>query len=128
MARGVCQEILFAHCAMRTLQYSSNIQIYELVEEIMINLFDPMHPGEFIREMYLSDELNETELAKHLNVSPSTLNRILNGKSSVSCEMALRLEKVLGVLANTWLDMQNQCDLFRLKKESKDKFNDLVPV
>lgn len=69
------------------------------------------HPGEFIRDVYLSDKLNCTELAKNLNVSPSTLNRILNGKSSISCEMALRLEKVLKVSAETWLNMQNQYDL-----------------
>lgn len=81
----------------------------------MIKLYSPMHPGEFIRDSFLSDALNATTLAKHLNVSPSTLNRILNRKSSVSCEMALRLERVLGVSADTWLDMQNKYDLSGLK-------------
>lgn len=81
----------------------------------MITLYSPVHPGEFIKDLFISDELNATNLATHLNVSPSTLNRVLNAKSSVSCEMALRLEKVLGLDAETWLEMQNQYDLFHLK-------------
>ncbi|ENN8379038.1 MULTISPECIES: HigA family addiction module antitoxin [unclassified Providencia] len=94
----------------------------------MINLYSPMHPGEFIRDSFLSDELNATTLAKHLKVSPSTLNRVLNTKSAVSCEMALRLERVLGLDADTWLEMQNQYELFWLKPKLADEMDKLITI
>ena len=81
-----------------------------------VHLIEPSHPGEgSIKELFIDDKLTQTELAKHLNVSQSTLNRLLNGKSSVSCEMALRLEKVLGIDAIQWLNMQYNYNLSRLR-------------
>jgi addiction module HigA family antidote len=57
----------------------------------------PPHPGEFIREVYLEPfALSARQLATKLAVSPSTLNRLLNGQAGVSPEMALRLSKTLG--------------------------------
>jgi addiction module HigA family antidote len=51
-----------------------------------------------------------------LRVSPSTLNRILTGASSVSPEMALRLSKCLGRSAESWLAMQHGYDLWQARK------------
>jgi len=45
-------------------------------------------------------------------VSPSTLNRILKGNSSISSEMALRLSKSLGRSPESWLAMQSNYDLW----------------
>jgi addiction module HigA family antidote len=60
-------------------------------------MHNPPHPGEFIRSVYLEPfELSARTLAEKLAVSPSTLNRIITGKSGVSPEMALRLSKSLG--------------------------------
>ncbi|HEY2473373.1 MAG TPA: HigA family addiction module antitoxin, partial [Candidatus Cybelea sp.] len=71
-----------------------------MTREIMVPTHRrPSTPGEFIRE-YLSDEelnLNQGELAKRLGVSRGNLNAIVNGKRAVTPEMALRLERVLGV-------------------------------
>ena len=80
-------------------------------------MHNPPHPGEFITSVYLEPhEITGRELATNLDVSPSTLNRILTGKSGVSPEMALRLSKCLGRSAESWLDMQRNCDLWRAKK------------
>lgn len=77
----------------------------------------PPHPGEFIREVYLEPfGLTGRQLAANLGVSPSTLNRILNGSSSVSSAMALRLSKALGRSPESWLAMQNQFDLCQARK------------
>jgi addiction module HigA family antidote len=60
-------------------------------------MHDPPHPGEFIQEVYLEpNELSARELSSNLGVAPSTLNRILKGRSGISPEMALRLSKALG--------------------------------
>ena len=77
----------------------------------------PPHPGAFIREVYLEPfGLTERYLAVTLGVSPSRLNRILNGSSRISSEMALRLSKALGRSPESWLAMQDHFDLWQAKK------------
>lgn len=50
-------------------------------------------------------------LAEQLDVSPSTLNRVLKQQSGVSPEMALRLSKALGRTPQSWFAMQDDYDL-----------------
>jgi addiction module HigA family antidote len=76
-------------------------------------MHDPPHPGEFITEVYLEPfGISGRELAAQLDVSPSTLSRVLKGTSRVSPEMALRLSKALGRSAESWLEMQDARDLW----------------
>ena len=80
-------------------------------------MHDPPHPGEFITAVYLEpDGRSGRELAAKLCVAPSTLNRILTGRSSISPEMALRLSKCLGRTPESWLAMQQAHDLWRARK------------
>jgi addiction module HigA family antidote len=66
--------------------------------------------------MYLEPfELSTRVLAEKLAVSPSTLNRVITGKSGISPEMALRLSKALGRSAESWLAMQDAFDLWQTK-------------
>lgn len=51
-------------------------------------------------------------LAAQLDVSPSTLSRILRQQSGISAEMALRLSKALGRTPQSWLAMQDAHDLW----------------
>jgi len=83
-----------------------------------MSIYNPPHPGEFIREMYIApSNLSSRTVAESLGVSPSTLNRLLNGKSNISPEMALRLSKSLGRSPESWLIMQNHYDLWYTKKK-----------
>ena len=83
-------------------------------------MHNPPHPGEFIRSVYLEPfELSARALAVKLAVSPSTLNRVITGKSGISPEMALRLSKALGRSAESWLAMQNLYDLWQAKQYTK---------
>jgi addiction module HigA family antidote len=78
---------------------------------------NPPHPGEFIAQIYLEPNgVSGRELAARLDVSPSTLNRILTGAGSVSPEMALRLSKDLGRSPESWLAMQQHHDLWQARK------------
>jgi antitoxin HigA-1 len=80
-------------------------------------MHDPPHPGEFITAVYLEPNgISGRELAARFGVSPSTLNRILTARSSVSPEMALRLSKCLGRSAESWLAMQHSHDLWTARK------------
>ena len=83
-----------------------------------MSIHNPPHPGEFIREIYISPfEISVRKVADSLGVSPSTLNRLLNGDSNISPEMALRLSKVLGRTPESWLTMQDHYDLWHVKKK-----------
>jgi addiction module HigA family antidote len=80
-------------------------------------MYNPPHPGEFIREVYLDPfEMTGRQLAIKLDVSPSTLNRILKGSSGISSEMALRLSKALGRAPESWMAMQNNYELWKARQ------------
>ncbi len=80
-------------------------------------MYNPPHPGEFIREVYLEPfNLSLRMVAARLQVSTSTLSRLVNGQSNISSEMALRLSKTLGRSPESWLLMQNNYDLWQAQK------------
>ena len=81
-------------------------------------MYNPPHPGEFIKEVYLDElEITEKEVAQKLKVAPSTLNRLIKGKTSLTPEMALRLSITLGRTPESWLSMQDNYSLWMAKKE-----------
>lgn len=82
-----------------------------------MTMYNPPHPGEFIREVYLEPfAITGRQLSEKLGVSPSTLNRVLKGNSGVSSEMALRLSKSLGRSPESWLAMQDNFNLWQARK------------
>lgn len=81
----------------------------------MSTMFDPPHPGELLKDLWLDPlELSITDAAMRLKVSRKTLSEIVNGKASISSEMALRLEMAFGKSAESWLGHQSAYDLWRL--------------
>jgi antitoxin HigA-1 len=95
-----------------------------MAREIMVPTHRrPSNPGDFIRE-YLTDEelnLNQGDLAKRLGVSRVNLNAIVNGKRAVTPEMAMRLERVLGVSMQTWLNLQAAVEIYDALHSPKAK-------
>jgi addiction module HigA family antidote len=81
----------------------------------MLRMHNPPHPGGIIKE-WLGD-MEVTEAARRLGVSRPTLSKLLNGSSSVSPEMALRLEAALGTSPEMWLGLQAQYDLWIKSQE-----------
>jgi antitoxin HigA-1 len=83
-------------------------------------MHNPPHPGEFIAEVYLDpNNLSGRELATKLDVAAFTLNRILQGTSGISPEMALRLSKALGRSPESWLALQYNYDLWQARQHVK---------
>ena len=92
-----------------------------------MSMHNTPHPGEFILATYMEPfDVSCRTLAKHLDVAPSTLNRILKGQSGISPEMALRLSTVLGRSPESWLAMQDNYDLAVAKKQIN--FIQLLPL
>jgi len=82
-----------------------------------MTMHNPPHPGEFIKEVYLSPfDISSRKVTEKLKVSPSTFNRLIKGENNVSPEMALRLSKTLGRSPESWLSMQGAYNLWHAKK------------
>ena len=85
---------------------------------MIIQQHNPMHPGEFIKRVYLDPfKVGSNELARKLQVSPGLISRLLNGKTDLSPAMALKLSKVLGRSPESWLLMQDNFDLWQARQE-----------
>ena len=78
----------------------------------------PPHPGRSILNTCLEPlGLSVTEGAKLLGVTRQALNNVINGKSGISPEMAIRLTKAFGSTPETWLKMQLVYDLAEARKQ-----------
>lgn len=83
-----------------------------------IQQYKPMHPGEFIKRVYLIPfNIASNELARKLQVSPGLISRLINGKTDISPAMALKLSKVLGRSPESWLLMQDNYDLWLARQK-----------
>lgn len=92
----------------------------------MSAMYNPPHPGEIIKEDVLEAEnLSVTEAARQLGISRVTLSRLVNGKTGVSVDMALRLSQWLGTTPELWLRMQDACDLWQTGKTNPPKVKPL---
>lgn len=76
----------------------------------------PSHPGDFIRTEVIEDlGLSVTNAAEILGVRRATLSDLLNGRASLSPEMALRIEKAFTVSMDMLLRMQAGYDAARMR-------------
>lgn len=84
-----------------------------------MQMFDPPHPGELIREDCLRAlGLSVTAAARWLGVSRQSLSELINGRNGVSADMAIRLEKAGWSTAETWLRMQVSHDLWQARQHA----------
>jgi antitoxin HigA-1 len=87
----------------------------------------PVHPGELLREDVLpAVGRPKTEIARLLGISRQTLYDIINEKQPVTPMMALRLAKMFGGSAESWLNMQRNYDLKLAERELGDAL-DKIP-
>lgn len=77
------------------------------------------HPGTEVRNKCIAkNDLSVTEAARILHVDRRTLSNLLNGRSGVSAEMAVRLEKVFGTPAKDWMHRQLDYDYAQVMKRA----------
>ena len=84
---------------------------------------NPPHPGDLIRsEIIEALDLSISKAASLLKVRRATLSDLLNGKSALTPEMALRIEKAFGPEMDHLLRMQVAYDVARMRRQS-DRIN-----
>lgn len=78
---------------------------------------NPPHPGLSVRHDCIEPlDLTITAAAEILGVRRQTLNNLVNGKSGISADMAIRLDKAFGGGAETWLRLQMAYDLAQARR------------
>ena len=86
-----------------------------------MNMHNPPHPGEILRTLCIEPlGLSVTQAAQALGFSRKTLSSILNGKSGIGPEMAIRLSIAFDTSAESWLTQQVQYDLWQAEKHRKE--------
>jgi len=78
----------------------------------------PTTPGEILQEEFLSAMgMTQKQLASHLGCDIKVINRIVNGRSSVSAEMAIKLGAAFRTSPEFWLNAQKAVDLHRAAEQ-----------
>ncbi len=96
--------------------------------EIAMRMKMPAHPGQLIKNELAEMALPVAVAAQALGITRQQLYNVINGKSSITPEMAVRLEKGIGSTADTWLRMQATYDLAQIHlRSSSIKVKKLVP-
>ena len=79
---------------------------------------NPPHPGKFVLEECLEPlGLSITEAAAGLDITRTSLSRLIHGHTGISTEMAVRLSKAFGGSAESWLRQQMNYDLAQIQKK-----------
>ncbi|OGI00010.1 MAG: addiction module antidote protein, HigA family [Candidatus Melainabacteria bacterium GWF2_37_15] len=86
-----------------------------------MQMFDPPHPGEILKEMYLKPlNISVTAFAENIGVRRATVSSLINKKSSITPMMAVRLGKALKTTPDLWLGLQMEYDLWQIKQETRN--------
>src|SRR4051812_2887285 len=80
----------------------------------------PTHPGQMLNEEFLVPlGLTQRDVARRLKISYPRLNELIHGRRGMTPDTALRLERLLGVEAQFWLNLQLAFDLYQARRAAK---------
>ena len=92
-----------------------------IIEALFMLMHNPPHPGEVIKELCIEPlGISVTDAAKALGVSRKTLSSIINRKSGISPEMAVRLSIAFNTSSESWLNQQTQYDLWEAEQHRSE--------
>lgn len=85
------------------------------IEEILMSgMYDPPHPGTILAETLEHLGLNARQFARHLDVTPAAVTRVMKGEGPITPELAVRIAHVLpGPSAAMWLRLQYCHDVWQ---------------
>lgn len=84
----------------------------------MARMYNPPHPGEVLRE-FLPADMTVEKVARRLGVSRVQLSRVLNGRSAISADMAIRIGLLTNTTPESWLAGQTKWDLWQASQKPR---------
>lgn len=84
-------------------------------------MHDPSTPAEILTRWLEDLDMSMTAFAAHVGISRTMQSRILNGHSTITADMDLRLHEALGTSPGYWLRLQYQRDLWTAGQRAKDR-------
>ena len=95
----------------------------------MTNLLDEIHPGEILLEDFLKPMgVTARQLAADIDVSPSRISEIINGKRPITADTALRLGLFFSMESRFWLNLQSEFDMRVVTRELASKIAPRIRV
>lgn len=89
----------------------------------------PTSPGEILQEEFLNPlDLSQGGLAHHIGCDVKVINRIVNGRTSVTATMALKLASTFNTSPEFWLNAQEAVDIYEASKKLKKLPRPLLTV
>ena len=83
---------------------------------------EPTAPGEILQEEFLTPlGLTQKQIADHIGCDVKVINRIVNGRTSIGAEMAVKLSSALSTSPQFWLNAQQAVDIYIAEKKLKIK-------
>jgi antitoxin HigA-1 len=83
-----------------------------------MDMKNPPHPGGLIGDTLDELKVSVTDAARGLGITRQQLHNLIAGRSGITPEMAVKLEKAIGSTADTWLRMQMNYDLAEVRKRT----------
>jgi len=85
-----------------------------------------VHPGEILGETLQARSISQAEFASRCGLSEKHVSQIVNGKASISSETALAFERVLGVRASLWMNLESRHRLFIARRQEGERIASYV--
>ena len=90
---------------------------------------EPTGPGEILSEEFLKPlHITQRQLAEHIGCDVKVINRIVNGRTSISAELAIRLARALDTSPEFWLNAQQAVDVFRARQNMRNLPEPIEPI
>ena len=86
------------------------------------------HPGELIKDELKERGLTQKQLAEMTGIKASVISETITGKRAVSLNMAVALEKALGIPADMWMNLQTQYNLDAAGIADRENQRETIPV
>ena len=81
----------------------------------------PIHPGEVLQEELEVRGVSQRRLAASLGRPPQAINEIVRGRKAITAETAIGLERILGISARTWMNLQSEYELVLAYNRQADR-------
>lgn len=81
---------------------------------------NPVTPGEMLNEEFLRPlNLTQKAFANHIKVDTKTINRIINGHTAITPELAVKFAAAFSMSAEFWLNLQHSVDISKVHQRVK---------